>query len=44
MFGNQRERPLLQPQRGAFLDADLGALGMAAEGHEQRKVTLEAGG
>ena len=44
MFGYERERPLLQPKRGAFLDADFRSLGMAAEGGEQGEVALEADG
>ena len=41
MLADQRERPLLQPKRGAFLDADLGPLGMAAEGREDRDVGID---
>ena len=41
MFSNQRERPLLHPKRGAFLDPDLGPLAMAAEGGENRDVGID---
>ena len=41
MLADQRERPLLQPKRGAFLDADLGPLAMAAEGREDRHVGID---
>ena len=35
------KRPLLQPKRGAFLDADFGPLGMAAKGREHRHVGID---
>jgi hypothetical protein len=38
MLADQDERPLLQSKRGAFLDADLGPFGMAAEGREYRDI------
>ena len=41
MLADQRERPLLQTKRGAFLDADLGPLAMAAESRENRHVGID---
>ena len=41
MLADQRERPLLQPKRGAFLDAHLGPLRMAAEGREDGHVGID---
>ena len=41
MFGNERERPLLQSKLGAFLDPDLGPFGVAAKGAETRDVAAE---
>ena len=41
MLADQCERPLLQPKRGAFLDADFGSLGMAAKGGEHGYVGID---
>jgi hypothetical protein len=41
MLGDKRERPLLQPKLGAFLDPDLRPLRMAAEGGEDRHVRID---
>ena len=38
MLAHERERPLLHPKRGAFLYADLRALGRAPERREHRNV------
>ena len=41
MLTDQRERPLLQTKRGAFLDADFGALGVAAIGGEDSDIGVD---
>ena len=42
MLSDERERPLLLPKRGAFFDSNLWALGMAAEGGEDRHVGIDS--
>ena len=42
MFGNECERPLLQPKLGAFLDTKLGAFGRTAKCREHRSIRAEA--
>ena len=44
MFTDESKRSLLLPKRGAFLDADLGPLGMASEGGENRHVWIDPQG
>ncbi len=39
---DKRERPLLEPQRGAFFDAHVGPLAVSAEGGEHRDVGIDA--
>ena len=41
MFAHQRERSLLQPKRGAFLDPHLRMLGRSAIGGEHRNVGVD---
>ena len=42
LFTDQRERPLLQPKRGAFFDAHFRALGVPAIGREDCDVGIDA--
>lgn len=44
MFPNQRERPLLQSELGAFLNADLRTLGMAPVSGEDGNVRIDPKG
>src|SRR4051812_34828103 len=41
MLADECERPLLQPERGVFLDADFGPFGMAPEGSEHGDVGVD---
>ena len=41
MLADQRERPLLQPKRGAFLDADFGPFAVPAVRGEHRHVGID---
>ena len=41
MLGNERERPLLHLQHGAFLYPHLGPLGGSAEGREHGHIGIE---
>jgi len=41
MFGNERERPLLQMKLGAFLYSDFRVLGSAAKCRKHRNLRIE---